>query len=231
MGGCTWVPMELTRRLPVSLMGTQMTRLYLVRHGHTLWDDEQRLKGQVDVPLSPLGEAQALAVQGYFRGGDIAAVYASTLQRTRRVASLLAATRELRISPLLDERNWGLWEGLTPEEIRRERAGREPNWSGTAPLGETLGAFAARTELFLECVAVGWAGCSVVAVTHEGVIKNAVLPAIGVPLTNRSAFGAAMGTISLLQHDGAAWRPEFLACEPARAAREHPIPLGGTEGS
>jgi broad specificity phosphatase PhoE len=71
----------------------------------------------------------------------------------------------------------------------------------------------------------------VVAVTHEGVIKNAVLPAIGVPVTNRAAFGAPVGSISLLEHDGIAWRPVFLACEPTRAAREYPIAARRAAGS
>lgn len=223
--------MERTQRLRANLMATQVTRLYLVRHGHTLWDDEQRLKGQADVALSPLGERQALAVAEYFRGADVSAIYASTLRRTQRMASLLAAGRHVRFSALLDERNWGLWQGLTPDDIRRERAGREPNWSGAAPLGETLEASVTRTRLFLDYVAVGWPGCNVVAVTHEGTIKNAVLPTIGMPVTNRSAFSAAMGTISLLQHDGAAWRAVFLASEPARAARGFPVSARRAEGS
>lgn len=207
-----------------------MAHLYLVRHGHTPWDEGRRMKGQLDVPLSSLGESQASAARAYFRGADIAAVYVSTLRRTRETARLLATGGSLRVCHLIDERNWGLWQGLTPEEIRGQRAGAEPDWGATAPLGETLEAFAARTDLFLELVA-GWVGCSVVAVTHEGVIKNAVLPAIGVPVTNRSAFGAPMGSISLLQHDGTAWRPVFLACEPARAACEHPITARSVAGS
>jgi broad specificity phosphatase PhoE len=223
--------MERTRRPWVSLMRTNVTRLYLVRHGHTLWDDEQRLKGQVDVPLSSLGEAQSVAIGEYFRDAQIAAVYASTLYRTQRTATLLGVGCHVRASPLLDERSFGLWQGMKPAEVRRERAGREPNWSAAAPLGETLEAFAARTRLFMESVAVGWAGCNVIAVTHEGVIKNALLPAIGAPVANRSAFSAPTGTISLLQHDGTAWRPVFLASDPARAARDYPAPAAREEGS
>ena len=207
-----------------------MTRLYLVRHGHTVWDEDSRLKGQVDVPLSPLGEHQALQAAAYFRGADIAAVYASTLSRTQRTASLVVPERSVLVSPLLDERNWGTWQGLTAEQIRRNRSDSQPDWDQPAPLGETMEAFAARTGLFLQLIANGWAGRSAIAVTHEGVIKNAVLPAIGLPVTRRSAFGAETGSISLLQHDGAVWRPVFLNCHPDRAARQGP-PIRIAEGS
>jgi broad specificity phosphatase PhoE len=88
----------------------------------------------------------------------------------------------------------------------------------------------ARAQLFLDLVAHGYVGQNVVAVTHEGFIKNVVLPAIGVPTTNRSAFGAGMGTISLVSHDGAAWRAVFLACEPRQAARRHPPVATRSEG-
>ena len=35
------------------------TRLYLVRHGVTKWNDERRFQGHSDVPLSELGRLQA----------------------------------------------------------------------------------------------------------------------------------------------------------------------------
>lgn len=207
-----------------------MTNLYLVRHGHTLWDDDRRLKGQVDVPLSRLGERQASEAAAYFRGAEIAAVYASTLRRTQMAAARIAAGNSVLISPLLDERNFGLWQGMAADQIGGERAARQIDWAAPPPLGEAVEVSVARAQLFLDLVAHGYVGQNVVAVTHEGFIKNVVLPAIGVPTTNRSAFGAGMGTISLVSHRGAAWRAVFLACQPRRAALEYPPPAIRSEG-
>ena len=36
-----------------------MTRCYLVRHAQTAWNDVNRIQGQSDTPLSPLGRRQA----------------------------------------------------------------------------------------------------------------------------------------------------------------------------
>ena len=37
------------------------TRLFLVRHGESIWNAEGRWQGQADPPLSSLGERQAEA--------------------------------------------------------------------------------------------------------------------------------------------------------------------------
>ena len=39
------------------------TRLCLVRHGETAWNAEGRVQGQLDIPLSATGLAQAAAVR------------------------------------------------------------------------------------------------------------------------------------------------------------------------
>ena len=36
-------------------------KLYLLRHGRTLWNEEGRLQGRTDVPLSDEGRCSALA--------------------------------------------------------------------------------------------------------------------------------------------------------------------------
>ena len=40
----------------------QPTQLCIVRHGETAWNAEGRVQGQLDVPLSEVGIAQARAV-------------------------------------------------------------------------------------------------------------------------------------------------------------------------
>ena len=67
-------------------------RILLARHGETPWNAEGRYQGQIDIPLSPVGEAQA-------RGGDQAAgLPGSRGLRERRTC--MASLRESSAVPL-----------------------------------------------------------------------------------------------------------------------------------
>ncbi len=202
-----------------------MTRLYVVRHGETHWEPENRLKGQLDVSLTSRGRRQAQAAAEYLRGVSASVVYCATLTRARQTAEPIAAAVGCAplATPLLDERHWGIWQGLTAEEARRERTAGRVWHDHSAPLGEGWRSLARRVEWFMELVARGRAGEALIAVTHGGVIKDMVLPAIGVSSANRTGAYADLGSVSLLEHDGRAWRPVFLNADPQQAAREWPV--------
>ncbi|MGQ9733111.1 MAG: histidine phosphatase family protein [Candidatus Zipacnadales bacterium] len=193
-----------------------MTQLYLVRHGETRWERERRIKGQLDVPLASWGREQAAAVAEYFRDRSATMVYCSTLRRSRQTAQCIANILgvPLLATPLLDERNWGLWQGFTEQDVARERASGRINAVGFAPLGEGAAPFAERVGWFLDLILTGGRHQTVVAVTHGGVLKNILLHVVGLPVTNRSALAADTGSISLVEHDGWHWRPVFLNCKP-----------------
>ena len=76
-------------------------RLWLVRHGETTWNQQSRLQGQSDTPLSARGERQAARLGARLVREEIDAVYASDLERAWRTADLLVllnpeATEEVR---------------------------------------------------------------------------------------------------------------------------------------
>ncbi len=52
-------------------------RILLARHGETLWNAEGRYQGQIDIPLSSVGEAQARALGERLRDVVIARAVAS----------------------------------------------------------------------------------------------------------------------------------------------------------
>ena len=65
------------------------TTLYLLRHGETAWNrDENRYAGRTDVPLSDRGREQAAAVAVTVAAVPFAAVYCSTLSRSRETAEI-----------------------------------------------------------------------------------------------------------------------------------------------
>jgi broad specificity phosphatase PhoE len=95
-----------------------MCTLLLVRHGETDWNAAGRLQGHTDRPLNDYGRTQARRLAEQLHGDGIAAIYASDLVRARETAEILS--ERLGLPVLLDadlrERNWGSWEGLTPDE-------------------------------------------------------------------------------------------------------------------
>lgn len=92
-----------------------------MRHGATAWNVEQRFLGHTDVPLAPLGQAQARWVGRRLRLEQIKAIYASDLQRAQETATIIAQqcslAQPIALSSAWREMSFGDWEGLTYAQI------------------------------------------------------------------------------------------------------------------
>ena len=89
----------------------------LLRHAATVWNEEGRLQGMTDTPLSARGEADART----WRLPSPAAGWkrlCSPLQRARRTAELLQPAAPVSIDSRLREMSFGVWEGRTIPELR-----------------------------------------------------------------------------------------------------------------
>lgn len=95
------------------------TKLLLIRHGETAWNAEHRIQGQLDIPLSPLGILQSARLAECLATEPIEAVYSSGQSRAWLTAAPLAERLGLQIiaEPRLRERSFGVFEGLTLDEI------------------------------------------------------------------------------------------------------------------
>jgi broad specificity phosphatase PhoE len=103
-----------------------VTVLYVIRHGETHWNVEQRMQGRGDSALTERGRAQAAAHGDMLaRLGGVDELLVSPSGRTRETAAILAARLAATggVVPVsyheaLLERHSGEWEGLTLAEIR-----------------------------------------------------------------------------------------------------------------
>jgi broad specificity phosphatase PhoE len=97
-----------------------MTKLFLIRHGETLANIEQRYQGQGDSPLSELGIDEAKDLAKALKSEGFAAVYSSTLIRSNETAKIIAEPHGSKVEkfPGMKERFYGVWEGLTFTEIK-----------------------------------------------------------------------------------------------------------------
>ncbi|MBP1961816.1 histidine phosphatase family protein [Paenibacillus aceris] len=96
-----------------------MTKLYLIRHGETVWNVERRMQGHMDSPLSSLGEQQALWLSYALKEVPFEALYASSSGRTLQTATIIKGDRDIAIQASDDwrEMNLGAWEGRISDEI------------------------------------------------------------------------------------------------------------------
>lgn len=132
---------DTTPAVAPPLCDVQELTLILVRHGETPENSIARIQGQQDTLLSENGRAQARLLAARFsRVWDGAAdssfpaatpdcIYTSDLSRAIETAQIIKETvsslSPLRIvtSPLLRERGFGVWEGLTAAEVRSRYPG------------------------------------------------------------------------------------------------------------
>lgn len=79
-----------------------MRKLYLIRHGQTLFNVRKKTQGWCDSPLTPLGIQQAQQARAYFQSQNIVfdAVYSSTSERCCDTTELLVDQPYMRLKGL-----------------------------------------------------------------------------------------------------------------------------------
>ncbi|MGB9792453.1 MAG: alpha-ribazole phosphatase [Thermacetogeniaceae bacterium] len=183
-----------------------MTRIYLVRHGETLWNNAARYQGHTDIELSETGRKQAYALAKRLANENIDAIYASDLRRALETASILAVPHKLPVQalPELREINFGVWEGLTFEEIKtkyQDLAERWHNLPATVriPGGETFEEVKERAyNTILKLVQKHDPG-TIIVVTHGGTIRAIICALLGIDLNHAFRIRQDNGSLNIIE--------------------------------
>jgi len=188
------------------------TTIYLVRHGSVVGAETRRFIGHLDVPLSPVGEAEAAALGRRLTNAKLAAAYCSDLARTRRTAEILAAPHGLEVVPLpeLREFSMGRWEGLTAAEIRALDPAAFETWMADIgrfqfPGGESLPDVSARAWPAFEGIAARHPGSRVLVVAHGGPNRIVMCRALGIRPERILALGQDYAALSVLERGPSGW--------------------------
>ncbi len=152
-------------------------RLYVIRHGETAWNAEERMQGQLDSALNDTGRWQAEQVALALRDEPIGTIFASDLQRTLHTAAPLAHAigQSIQADRGLRERAFGVFEGHTYTDIHRLWPEASARWRARDALfapdgGESLEAFNTRCIETAERLCAARPGQTMVWVTHGGVL-------------------------------------------------------------
>jgi broad specificity phosphatase PhoE len=155
--------------------------LWFVRHGQTDWNVEQRIQGWLDVPLNRDGREQSERLARAMQNVPIQHIFSSDLVRARETAEILARGRNCPIclEPLLRERRFGPLEGRRRTDVPGEASTADavpyPPIDPALRDAETDSAFIDRARTFLEQVAHAPLQGRVLAVTHGGFIRAALM--------------------------------------------------------
>ena len=163
-----------------------MTRLVMIRHATTAWNEARRLQGRTDIALSAKGWAEVagwcLPVE--FSDGRWVS---SPMLRAVQTARALGAWK-LSCEPRLVEMNWGEWEGRTLDELRlndpqfmTEVEARGLDFS--APGGESPRQLQERLAPWLREIAVEKG--TVISVCHKGIVRALFARAVGWDMLGR----------------------------------------------
>ena len=185
------------------------TRVFLLRHGQTAWNAEQRLQGQLDVALNAVGWRQAVLLAQALVGEELAAIYSSDLQRAHDTALALARVTGLPVvqDATLRERGFGRLEGLTyaeveelwPDDALRWRR-REPDFGPGG--GEPLRDFYERSVAAVTRLSLPHAGQAIAVVAHGGVLDCLYRAALGLELGAQRTWQLANATVNRLLFTG-----------------------------
>jgi len=171
-----------------------VVRFVVVRHGATANNLAAQFTGQLDVPLSALGEQQALALAASMTNERFDALISSDLQRARATLAPLAEllAQPVRLDVALREISVGIWEGQTGPEVQAQYPGAIERWESSetyAPVGgETVVAFRERIVNALERTCREFADGSVLWMTHGGVLGVLLCHVLGMDIHRRWQF-------------------------------------------
>ena len=196
--------------------GGQMTLFYLVRHGESVWNAEERLCGRTDVELSEAGRRQAEHLGQRLRGLPPVAIYASPLRRTVETAAIVAQGSGLApiIDPRIIELNYGAWEGKTFAEVKTQDRDLYRRWDAdpaaeAPPGGETGLAGLERIVPFLNELRQRYAAGHehVVVVTHKTVCRLALCHVLGLaPSEYRRRLSMENAALNIIAPSEDGWR-------------------------
>ena len=192
-----------------------MGKLFIARHGETVWNREGRIQGHTDVGLSERGIAQAELLARRLASVPIDAAYASDLSRAADTAAVVLEGRDVPLNPTprLREYHKGAFEGLTETELRARYPSEYPGYVAKdldyAPEGgESTRGVSARMAGVINEIKERHLRENVLVVGHGGSLRAAMMALLGMSLDAnwRFVFGNCTLTIVDTYHDNAVLR-------------------------
>ena len=145
-------------------------KLYVVRHGQTDWNIQNKLQGCVEVPLNSTGIQQAHLLSNNIKSLDFDFIFSSPLNRALETAKIINQKKHVPIitNDSLIERSFGLLEGVYGYQYDKSLYwDYDKNYSDKNV--EKVQDFFKRVHSFLDILKKQYDNKKLLLVTHNGV--------------------------------------------------------------
>lgn len=146
-------------------------RLYIARHGQTIWNAQNKVCGITDVDLTEKGIEQAKALALTVKNKNIDIIISSPLKRAVETSNIVA--KECGITMEIDERlieqNYGIYEGI--DRKNEHFLSNKRNFAYRYPEGESMMQVAYRIYGLLDEIKRKYKDKNVLIVSHGGVCR------------------------------------------------------------
>lgn len=182
--------------------------VFLVRHGQTESNIDRKYQGGKDIDLSSIGIENMRALANSFKIQIPARIVSSPLLRAKSSASILASYFDIKsISERKDmhEFLYGVWEGMTEEDVQRYRTAEYNQWRASPtnteiPQAEHINdAYNRCSEIwdsFVEDLK-SWHG-SILSVAHDVVNRLMICNALDLPASYVWRFKQTNASVTVI---------------------------------
>lgn len=133
-----------------------MCNIVVVRPGSTIFDEQERIKGSLDMPLSASGIEQVHRVASEMAGLPISTVYCGPCESAQSTAREIAEQTKAKwkVCDCFRNLDHGLWQGKLVDEVKRQQPRlfkqlQENPRAFCAPGGESVAEAEARVDKML----------------------------------------------------------------------------------
>lgn len=164
-----------------------MVQIVLIRPGSTEYDEQGRIQGTLDIPLSEQGQQEALRLAAELAGLGISVIYSSECLSAAETAKCIADALRIKLKKLdnMQNLNQGLWQGMLVEDVRQKQPTVYRQWQEQPeiicpPEGEMLAEAEERVHAALRKLIKKHKGATIglvipepLACLTEGVLRHA----------------------------------------------------------
>ncbi len=178
-------------------------KIYLVRHGKTDWNVENRIMGSNDIPLNETGIQEITKAAHFLKGKGIKKIFSSPVNRCVESAQIIANTLrcDIETDNGLRETEFGDWVGKIYDDLKKEvdfRAYYEFPYDKVIPNGESFSEFYDRViDSFIKISEENTQ--DLIIATHADPIKTIILHTLKCPLTSAHLFKIDNASVSLIE--------------------------------